>query len=167
MTRATKGQEAQRKRYATSKNKKFRKIVKAIDERDKDPTDNTSDRAILRDAGYSDQTKAIEVLGSPSYLKVRTEYYKNHKDYKHVERQLEAKARRNLDEGLDSKVPREKLEWTKLQLKQEEVVANRVKLEIKDTNGNLLTLFGLQANDDEMIMPATAITEIKPEKDED
>jgi len=128
------------------------KIVKRLDKRDKDPTDGASDRQILRDAGYSDLTKTSEIMSSQGFQRAAERYYKTNAGYIEVQEGLAAKARRNLDEGMDDRDKTIKIKYTALQLKQEADMASRSKLEIKDIDGNMMTLLGIVQDSPDMMI---------------
>ena len=152
----------------TEKQKRLTKVVTEIHKRDIDPNDKRSDTAILKQIGYSPSTKVCEVLGSKSYLMAHEAYYKNRKTPEELQNQLAAKARRNLYEGMDNFDPKIKLEYTKLQLNQEEKEAARTKLEIKDGQGNLMTLLGVAATDAAVIQGGIRpLTEIEVVEEDD
>jgi hypothetical protein len=123
----------------------MKKIIADVHARDINPTDNRSDSAILRQHGYAKTTKPGEVFNSKAYLTEYELFYKNKKTPDQIANQLAAKARRNVFEGLDSVDDKVKLEYTKLQFRQEESEANRVKFNVKDINGNMMTLLGVNA----------------------
>ncbi len=131
----------------TAKQKKLRKMVAEIHKRDITVTDRRSDTAIMRKYGYSENSKPSEVFKSKSYLAEHKAFYSNKKTPDQLSDQLAAKARKNVFEGLDNEDDKVKLEYTKLQFRQEESEASRIKLNMKDVNGNMLTLLGVNATD--------------------
>ncbi len=143
--------------HKTSKNlspmdKKMNKLVKRMDTRDKNPMDNSSNRTILRELGYSDYTTTKEIINSKSFVAAETRYYKKHPKYDELQDDLAAKARRNLDEGMDAEDEKIKFKYTDMQFKQEAEIASRSKLELKDMDGNMMTLMGITNADPSQIM---------------
>lgn len=146
----------------TAKQKKMTKLVTEIHNRDINPTDNRTDRAIARQIGYSDSTKMKEIFGSKCYLEQHNLFYRNKKTPDELATQLAAKARRNVFNGLDNDDEKIKLEYTKMQFNQEDKEANRTKLEMKDAHGNMMTLLGSAATDALQIKGITTnITEVE------
>ena len=131
----------------TAKQKKLRKMVAEIHKRDITPTDKRSDTAIMREFGYSANSKPSEVFNSKSYLAEYKMFYANKRTPDQLADQLAAKARRNVFEGLDNTDDKVKLEYTKLQFNQEDREAARTKLELKDSYGNMMTLLGSAATE--------------------
>ena len=148
----------------TGREARAHKVVTEMHKRDIDPADTRSNTRIIQQAGFSPNTKPIEVLNSKLFLKEYELYYKHRKTPVQIQEQLAAKARRNMFEGMDDEDKKVKLEYTRLQLNQEDKEASRMKLEMKDSHGNMMTLLGASAQDALQSGAMGMVTEITSEE---
>jgi len=129
---------------ATPRQKEVARMIFNRDVRPDPKLKKMTDKEICVVAGYSPKKPSTDVIRAKGVQVELKEYYK-YPDL--VEGRLKAKMLRNIDDGLDSFSPDDKLNYTKLQVKREDT---KVKAESKVViNANTLNMMGMLGIDQE------------------